>query len=91
MLAIPARVIATIFAITCFLCTLVFGLYNGNDWFWIVINAMIVGAIAWVVGTIVGMLILRTVNEHIENYRSDNPIPNENNDSETGPAATAAG
>lgn len=39
---------------------------------------MFVGMIAWVVGSMLGALILRSVNEQIEQHRLENPIPDEN-------------
>ena len=77
MLAIPARVIATSFALICFAATIAVGLYNGNEWQSILSSAMLVGVIALAVGTMLGMLILYCVNEQIDRHREKNPIPEE--------------
>ena len=78
MLAIPARVIATGFALLCFAGTVIVGLANGNDWLSIFWSAILVTLIAWVVGTLLGMLMLHSVNEQIDRHRQANPIPDEN-------------
>lgn len=91
MLAIPARVIATSFALFCFTATIVAGLFNRNEWLSILLSAMIVCAIAWVVGTLLGMLILKSVNEQIDRHREANPIPDEKEIYETDPVQAGAG
>ena len=77
MLAIPARVIATSFALLCFTATIVVGLYNGNEWDSILVSAIFVCLLAWLFGTILGALILRCINEQIQQHVEDNPIPDE--------------
>ena len=41
------------------------------------LSAMLVGMFAWIVGSVLGALILRSVNEQIDQHRLDNPIPDE--------------
>lgn len=77
MLAIPARVIATSFALICFAATIVVGLFNGNEWKSILSGAFLVCLIAWMVGSILGILILQSVNEQIARHQEANPIPDE--------------
>ena len=91
MLAIPARVIATSFALICFAATIVVGLANGNGWDSILLSAAIVCVIAWIVGTLLGMLILRSVNEQIERHREANPAPDEKEIYESDPVQAGAG
>lgn len=89
MLAIPARVIATSFALICFAATIIVGLSNGNDWTSILASALLVCFIALMVGSILGSIILRGVNEQIEKHRAENPIPDE--DDVLQPDASQAG
>lgn len=91
MLAIPARVIATSFALTCFAATLCYGIYNGNNWLSILGSAFLVALISLLVGSLVGWLALRTVNEHINRHREANPIPDDSELNQPDPAAAPAG
>lgn len=77
VLAIPARVIATSFALICFASTIAAGVYNRNEWDSILISALLVCLLAWGIGSVLGALILRSINEQIEQHRLDNPIPDE--------------
>ena len=91
MLAIPARVIATSFALLCFTATIVAGLYNGNGWVSILTSALLVCVLAWIVGTMLGALILRCINEQIQQHVKDNPIPDESEIYSTDPVQPGAG
>ena len=91
VLAIPARVIATSFALACFAGTLCFGLYNGNDAPSIMFSALIVGFFALLVGFMIGAIMLRSVNEQIERHRANNPIPNEKDLKESDTPQAAVG
>ena len=91
MLAIPARVIATSFALICFTATIAVGMFNGNDWISILSSALLVCLLAWVVGSLLGALILRCVNEQIEQHTIDNPIPDESEIYSTDPVQPGAG
>ena len=91
----PARVIATCFALACFAATAVVGLYHGNPALSIVISSVMVMVAAYFVGTILGMIAQHAVDEHIKQHKYRSPIPGEglpndsdHNDSLTG-AATA--
>lgn len=77
MLAIPARVIATSFALICFAATIAVGVYNSNGWVSILFSALVVCLLAWIVGSVLGALMLRSINEQIEQHRIGNPIPDE--------------
>lgn len=91
MLAIPARVIAMSFALICFAATIVVGVANRNDWVSILSSAMLVCVIAWILGSLLGMLILRSVNEQIDRHREDHPEPDESEMYESAPAQSGAG
>lgn len=78
--AIPARVISTSFALACFALTVCYGLYNHNTWKSILAGALLAGLIAWVVGAVLGALMLRSVNENIARYQADNPVPEDTED-----------
>lgn len=75
MLAIPARVISTSFALTCFAATLCFGIYNSNSWMSVLSGALLAGLIAWIIGMVIGAIALKTVDEHIRAYKEQRPIP----------------
>ena len=91
MLAIPARVIATCFALMCFSATIAVGMYNSNDWVSILWSAILVCLLAWGIGSILGALILRSINEQIQQHVADNPIPDESEIYATDPVQTGAG
>ncbi|MEM9347893.1 MAG: hypothetical protein AAGB26_14895 [Planctomycetota bacterium] len=91
VLAIPARVIATSFALLCFAATIVVGLANENDWLSILSSAFLVCLVSWIVGSVLGMLILHSVNEQIDRHREDNPIPDEENIFESDPTQVGTG
>jgi len=77
VLAIPARVIATCFALACFAGSAVVGLYHGNPALSIVISSFFTMIAAYVVGLIVGAVAQRAVDEHIRRHKADNPLPDE--------------
>lgn len=83
VLAIPARVISTSFALLCFALTLCVGLYNDNAWSSILLGALMAGFIAWLVGIVLGALMLRSVNDNIKAYQADHPIPDEDESVQT--------
>ena len=91
MLAIPARVIATSFALICFAATIAVGMYNGNDWTSILSGALLVCLLAWMVGSMLGALILRCINEQIDQHITDHPIPDQNDIYSNDPVQTGAG
>jgi len=91
VLAIPARVIATSFALICFTATISVGMYNGNDWISILSSALLVCMLAWIIGSLLGALILRCINEQIQQHVADNPIPDESEIYSTDSAQPGAG
>lgn len=69
--------------LACFAGTIIFGIVNGNSPTSIMISAFSVGVVALVIGYIIGLILLRSINEHIERHRVENPIPDENESSST--------
>ncbi|MEM9414083.1 MAG: hypothetical protein AAGA29_01225 [Planctomycetota bacterium] len=91
----PARVIATCFALACFAATAVVGLYNGNPALSIILSSFLVMIAAYVVGAILGAIAQHAVDEHIKQHKYNSPIPGEglvgDGDSDEVIAGTAAG
>jgi len=73
--AIPARVIATCFALACFAGSALVGLYHGNPALSIVISSFLTMIAAYVVGLIVGAVAQRAVDEHVRRHKTNNPLP----------------
>ncbi|MFK7789427.1 MAG: hypothetical protein AB8C95_08070 [Phycisphaeraceae bacterium] len=65
-------------------------MFNGNTWPSIITSALLVCLLAWVIGSVLGALILRSVNEQIEQHRSKNPIPEESEIYTNDPVQTGA-
>ncbi|MFN3166308.1 MAG: hypothetical protein ACE37H_04505 [Phycisphaeraceae bacterium] len=61
--------------------TIIVGMVNSNGWLSILGSAAAVAAIAWCVGMAFGVVLLRSVNEHIEQHRRQHPIPDEHDPS----------
>ena len=75
MLAIPARVIATCFALACFAGSLIVGIYHSNPALSVLLSSLLVLAAAYVVGLIVGSVAQHAVDDHIRKHKQQNPIP----------------
>lgn len=75
MLAIPSRVIASCFALVSFAAAVLEGAAVGNPLLTILLRATVIMIIAWAVGSAIGAVAQRTVDQHIEAYRQANPIP----------------
>jgi len=73
--AIPARVIASCFALACFAGSVIFGAYNGNSALSILGGALVAMFLAFFVGLILGSLAQRCVDDHIKQHKADNPLP----------------
>jgi len=74
---IPAKVIATCFALLTFVAAVVVGFAAGNAMFTVVWRATIVMVVCWVVGRIVGGVAQSSIERHIEQYKRTHPIPEE--------------
>ncbi len=77
MLAIPARVIATCFALACFAGSVIVGIYHQNPAMSVLLSSLVVLVAAYVVGLIVGAVAQHAVNEHIRKHKAQHPIPGE--------------
>ncbi|MFI4862132.1 MAG: hypothetical protein ACIAXF_15815 [Phycisphaerales bacterium JB063] len=88
----PARVIATCFALACFAATAVVGLYNNNPALSIILSSFVVMIAAYIVGTILGAIAQHAVDEHIKQHKYNSPIPGEGlaDDPDNDPIAGAA-
>ena len=82
MLAIPARVIATCFALACFAGSVVVGIYNQNPAVSVLLSSLVVLVAAYVVGLIVGAVAQHAVGEHIRKHKQQHPIPGQEQDGE---------
>ncbi|MFA9478668.1 hypothetical protein ACERK3_10205 [Phycisphaerales bacterium AB-hyl4] len=92
MLAIPSRVIASSFALVSFAAALLIGLLSGNSAGVLIWRATLVMIACWIIGRIVGAIAQRVVDEHIERYKQEHPIPgDEVEDAMAGVAETSNG
>ena len=73
--AIPARVIATCFSITCFIAAAMFGSYSRNPAWSVLLWSVGVMVVAYPIGWIFGAVAQRCVNDQIERHKQLNPIP----------------
>ncbi|MEM1211511.1 MAG: hypothetical protein AAGI68_04355 [Planctomycetota bacterium] len=73
----PGRVIATIFAFAAFAASLVYGAYLGVSSFSLMTTAIMVMLACYTVGRFGGYVIQRCVDDHIDQYKAANPIPDE--------------
>ena len=87
---IPARVIATCFALVAFAAAVALGYSVGNPTATIILYAMLAMAICWPVGLVVGS-VLQHVNERgIQEYKQRNPMHAETPAPGAAPPAAAA-
>jgi len=89
VLIIPSRLIATCFALICFAAAIVVGVSAGNSALTVLWRALLVMGGAWLVGQAVGAIVQHTLNQHVESYREQHPLPGQerNSDSEENVAA----
>lgn len=85
---IPARLIATCFALVAFAAATAVGLAADNPAGTILKRALIAMLICWFIGRLVGQVAQRAVQDHIDAYKVENPIPH---DQENQPAVPASG
>lgn len=72
---VPARVIASIFALAAFAIAIVAGLAAHNATRTILMNAMIVMVVCNVVGLMIGAVFEHAIHDHLRQYRAANEIP----------------
>jgi len=77
VLVIPSGVIATCFALVCFAGAVIVGLAAGNPALTILWRSLLVMLGAWLIGRVVGAIAQRAVDEHVEQYRRQHPLPGE--------------
>lgn len=75
--AIPARVIATCFSLSCFLATAIVGSVARNPAWSVLLWGVVVMVVAYPIGWIIGLVMQRCVNDQIERHKEANPIPEE--------------
>ncbi len=73
--AIPAKVIATCFALCVFAAATIVGAYAGNEARVVILTAGCLMIICYVVGLIVGGVAQRAVDEHARRHETEHPIP----------------
>ncbi len=73
----PAKIIASCFALSCFAGALLVGYAVGNQPAAIIGRAILLMFPAWVIGYIVGAIALSTLDHYLKQYQQDNPIPDE--------------
>src|SRR5690606_2980096 len=71
---IPAKVIATCFALASFAATLFIGMAVGNSSETTLKRAIGVMLVCWFIGAVVGRVMQRSIDEHIERYKQAHPI-----------------
>ncbi len=74
MLTIPAKIIATCFALVAFAAALVIGALVGNPLGTVLFRALVAMCICWLVGYLVGLVAQRTVELNIARYKQAHPI-----------------
>jgi hypothetical protein len=72
---IPAKIIATSFALVAFAAAVAVGLAAGNPANKVLWRAAIAGLVCYPVGRIVGAIAQKTVQDHIDAYKKSHPIP----------------
>lgn len=84
--------IATSFALISFATAIVVGFYVGNDLYTVVGRAAVIMFGCYLVGLGIGRVAQWAVDDHIERYQHDNPIPTEADDAagRTTPESRAA-
>ncbi len=71
----PAKVIAGCLALTGFAVAILAGLAVGNPTLQILWHALIAMGACYIGGLVIGAIAFRAVTEHVEHYKTTNPIP----------------
>ncbi len=74
---IPARVIATCFALVSFAAAIVVGVSAGNSTLTILFRATGVMIVCWFIGLAVGSVAQWAILDHIHRYKQQHPIPDD--------------
>ena len=74
---IPARVIATCFALLSFAAAIVVGIGAGNSTSTILFRSIFVMIVCWFIGRAVGAVAQWAIMDHINRYKQQHPIPDD--------------
>lgn len=72
---IPARVLATCFALAAFAASLAVGVYVGNDAATVMGRGIAVLLGCYLIGLIVGSAAQRAIDDHTRRHEENNPVP----------------
>ncbi len=75
--AISANVIATCFALVGFTASLIVGWAAGNSAYTILWRSAVAFCICHLVGRLIGSIAQRTIEDNIETYKREHPIPSD--------------
>lgn len=81
--------IATCFALVGFAGSVVVGVASGNAITLVLWRGLAVMAVCFVIGSVVGYVLQKTVDLHIERHKQRNPIPGESASETISPTAAA--
>ena len=90
MLTIPSRVIAACFALVGFAAAAIVGAVAGNPMATVLWRGLIVMGACWLIGRLVGLVMTRAVQEHIDTYKRSHPIPDDPGSSDGSDAEAVA-
>lgn len=71
----PSRIIATCLALVAFAAAMVAGLLSDNPATTTIWRALVAMVVCWFAGRIIGEMADRALNEHLEQYKAEHPIP----------------
>ncbi len=74
---IPARVIATCFALLSFAAAIVVGIGAGNTTSTILLRSIAVMMVCWFIGRVVGAVAQWAIMDHVNRYKEEHPIPDD--------------
>ena len=75
MSGITARVIATSFALVAFALCLISGTFAGNDFSTVIYRSILVMMFTWALGRAVGVVMQVMVEDYINRYKEEKPVP----------------
>ena len=75
---VPGRIIASFLALAAFAVAITAGLAAGNPVATTLWRALLAMAGGYVIGRIIGYVAQRAVHQHIEQYKQDHPLQNNN-------------
>ena len=75
LLVITTKVIAACFALAGFAATAIAGVFVGNSATLTLVRALLVMFGAWAVGLVVGTVMQKTIQRHVDQYKENHPLP----------------